>query len=100
MFSKLAAGEAFLSLRFCLFYGGLILLLMVYAFVWQQVIKHLPLTTAFANKAVVVVWGIVWGFLIFREHITAGKVCGAALVICGVVLYAVSGDKEKASDGQ
>ena len=35
--------------------------LVAYAFGWQQVIKHLPLTTAYANKAVTVVWGILLG---------------------------------------
>ena len=50
--SKKAAGESFLSVRFCLYYGTVILLLGVYAIGWQQVIKRIPLTTAFANKAV------------------------------------------------
>ena len=59
--SKLAAGESFLSARFCIYYAVIIVLLGVYAIGWQQVIKRIPLTTAFANKAVTVVWGIVWG---------------------------------------
>lgn len=57
--SKLAAGESFLSARFCIYYAVIIVLLGVYAIGWQQVIKRIPLTTAFANKAVTVVWGIV-----------------------------------------
>ncbi len=97
--SKLAAGEAFLSISFCLFYGGMILLLMIYAFVWQQVIKHLPLTSAFANKAVTVVWGIIWGVFIFHEDISIGKILGAGLVVSGVVLYAISDKKEENPNG-
>lgn len=88
--SKLAAGEAFLSVRFCLFYGAVILLLGVYAIAWQQVIKRMPLTTAFANKAVTTMWGLVWGLLFFHERITLGKVLGAALVIFGVVLFSTA----------
>lgn len=88
--SKLAAGTQFLSPRFCLCYGGVILLLGIYALVWQQIIKRIPLTTAFANKAVTVVWGLVWGLLIFHEAITPGKLVGAALVIAGVVLFSIS----------
>lgn len=86
--SKLASGEPFLSFRFILYYAGVIFLLGVYALVWQQIIKRLPLTTAFANKAVTVIWGIVWGAVFFHEGVTAGKLIGAALVIAGVVLYA------------
>lgn len=85
--SKKAAGESFLSVRFYLYYGTVILLLGVYAIGWQQVIKRIPLTTAFANKAVTVVWGLVWGALFFREAVTPGKLLGAALVIAGVILF-------------
>ena len=58
--------------------------------IFQQIIKRLPLTTAFANKAITVVWGIVWGFLFFGESINALKVAGALLVVAGVVVYARS----------
>lgn len=91
--SKKAAGTQFLSLEFCLYYGGVLLLLAFYAVGWQQIIKRLPLTTAFANKAVTVVWGIIWGALFFKEPVTVGKIVGALLVILGVVLYAYA-DKE------
>lgn len=95
--SKFAALQPFLSIRFCFFYGGIIALLGVYALVWQQIIKHLPLTTAFANKSVTVVWGFVWGTLIFHEPVTPGKLAGMALVIAGVVLFSLS-DKEAARE--
>lgn len=91
IFSKLAAGEHFLSFRFCLYYFLVIILLAIYAVGWQQIIKRLPLTTAFANKAVTVVWGLVWGRLCFNEQITFGKALGAGLVISGIVLYAREG---------
>lgn len=75
--------------------GGVFLILAVYAIGWQQIIKRLPLTTAFANKAVTVVWGIVWGALFFDEAISLGKLLGAALIIGGVVLF-VKADEEEA----
>jgi drug/metabolite transporter (DMT)-like permease len=88
--SKLAAAEPFLSFRFCLYYGLVLFLLALYALCWQQIIKHLPLTMAYANKAITVVWGLLWGLLLFGEKITAGKVLGAVFVIAGIVLYALS----------
>ena len=91
--SKLAAGESVLSFRFCLFYGTVILLLAFYAVAWQQVIRVLPLTTAFANKAVTTAWGLVWGLLFFREQITVGKLLGVALVISGVVMFSTAGQE-------
>ena len=84
--SKMAAKENFLSFKFCFYYAMIIVLLGFYAIGWQQIIKRLPLTTAFANKAVTVVWGIIWGTVFFHESISVGKIVGAALVIFGVVV--------------
>ena len=65
-----------------------------YAIGWQQIIKRLPLTTAFANKAVTVVWGIIWGAVFFMSQLLLEKVIGAALVIVGVVIYARADEGE------
>ncbi len=95
--SKKAADARFLSIEFCIYYGIIIALLGVYAIGWQQIIKRLPLTLAFANKAVTVIWGLVWGLIFFRESITVGKTIGAILVVAGVVLFA-GADKEDTVD--
>ena len=93
IFSKLASSYPFLSFKFVLCYFGLFICLAIYAIGWQQCIKRLPLTTAFSNKAITVVWGILWGVLFFKESITAGKVIGAIFVVAGVVLYAKAGEQ-------
>lgn len=85
--SKLAAGESLLSLRFVLFYGGMVLFLGAYAVAWQQVIKRMDLTAAYANRAVTVLWGIVWGLILFHETLNPLKVLGAAIIVAGVVLF-------------
>ena len=98
--SKMAAGQPFLSPRFCLFYALIIIILGIYAVGWQQVIKRLPLSTAFANKAVTVIWGLIWGVLFFGEKVTLGKCVGILFVICGIVVFALSdrNDNGKAGD--
>lgn len=98
VFGKLASGEDFLGYKFCIYYCIIIVLLVVYAVGWQQIIKKLPLTTAFANKAITVVWGIIWGHMFFGESITLGKIVGALIVISGVVLYMIS--DEGKNDGK
>jgi len=97
IFSKLAAGESFLSLKFVMYYAMVIVLLGVYAIGWQQIIKRMPLTTAFANKAITIVWGLVWGLIFFEEKISLGKVAGIICVVAGVVLYAKADEVD--SDG-
>lgn len=91
--SKLAAQQPFLSAAFIVLYGLMLLALVVYAVGWQQVIKHLPLTTAYANKAVTVVWGILLGLAVFGEAVTPRQVIGAVIIICGIVLF-VRADNE------
>ena len=61
-----------------------------YAIVWQQIIKHLPLNTAYANKAVTIIWGILWGFLFFDEQIKWNMIVGAVVVIIGVILVVMA----------
>lgn len=94
--SKLAAQQPFLSFKFIMYYGIVILNLAMYAVCWQQIIKRLPLVTAFANKAVTVIWGLVWGKIFFQEAITAQKLLGAFIIICGIVLVVT--EKEASDD--
>ena len=96
--SKFAAGYDFMSLGFILCYGGMIACLGLYAIGWQQVIKRMPLTVAYANKAVTLIWGLVWGLLLFHEQITATKFLGAVIVLVGVVLYSLDGSDDETSD--
>ena len=96
--AKLASGFGFMSLGFIGCYGGMIALLGVYAIGWQQIIKRLPLTYAYANKAVTVLWGIVWGVLLFQEQVSAFKLLGAAVVLAGVVLFSLAEKEDASSD--
>ena len=80
---------------FILLYGGMLVILFIYAIGWQQILKRLSLSMAFANKAVTVIWGMVWGFFIFGESVSALNIWGAAMVVVGVVLYARADGKEE-----
>ena len=82
-----------MSIKWIFFYGLVVGILGFYAIAWQQVLKHLPLITTYANKAVTTIWGLIWGFLIFGEQITIQKIIGAVVVIFGVYLV-VAGDEE------
>ena len=87
LFGKMAASYAFDDVRFYLLYAAVLAVLFLYAIGWQQVIKRLPLTTAFSNRAITVFWGRVWGVIFFQEELNVLKVLGAAIVGAGVMLY-------------
>ena len=99
IFSKLAASTDFLSFQFCLYYGGVLALLGLYALGWQQILKRLPLTTAYSNRAVAIVWGIIWGAIFFSEPISVCKILGAVLIIAGVVLFSRADWEDSTSTG-
>ncbi len=84
--SKLAGRESFLSLKFIFYYGILLMTLFVYAIGWQQIIKRLPLITAYSNKSVGLLWASLWGMLFFNERLTIKMIIGAAIVLCGVLM--------------
>ena len=84
--SKLAAKESFLSFRFCLFYGAVIIILLIYAVFWQQILTRMSLSAAFANKGVLLIWGMVWDTVLFQETITPKMLIGCAIVLLGIFL--------------
>lgn len=94
IFSKTASSKEFLSLPWCFNYGMVIAIMGIYALLWQQVLKQLPLNVAFSNKAVTLIWGMLWGVLIFKETLSITNIIGAAVVLAGVILM-VSGEGEK-----
>lgn len=88
--SKFASAQQFMSVRFILAYGTMLLILGFYAIAWQQIIKRVPLTMAYANRAVTVIWGMIWGMLFFKETITPGKIIGCLIIIIGIILFSFS----------
>lgn len=94
IFSKTAAEKEFLSFEWCFNYGMVIVIMGVYALLWQQILKHIPLNIAFANKAVTIIWGMIWSALFFSESITVGMLIGATVVFAGVVITITGGEKK------
>ncbi len=97
--SKMASGEEFFSLGFLFFYGLDIMVLGIYALLWQQVIKKFELSVAYANKAITLLWAPIWGIILFQEQITPGKVAGILLVMVGIVILN-SGEVRENTDGK
>ncbi len=84
--SKLASNQETFSPAFILLYGVDVLVLGVYALLWQQVIKRFELSIAYANKAVTLLWALVWGIFLFHETITPWKIAGILLVMLGIFI--------------
>lgn len=90
--SKFAALQPMFSFKWILWYGGVIGILFVYAIMWQQSLKKMPLTFAYANKAITVIWGIILGAIIFSEGIKLNMIIGAVVIVIGIYLV-VTGEE-------
>lgn len=86
IFAKLASGEDFLSLGFILFYGAEICVLGIYALLWQQIIKRVDLSIAYANRAMALIWSMLWAFIFFHEQITLKNIIGVVIVVAGTMI--------------
>lgn len=90
IFSKSASQHSFLSLPYILWLAGAVGVLGVYALLWQQIIKRMPVAEAYMFKGTSLVFVLLLSALIFGEAITLSNIIGAAVIIVGIVIYARS----------
>ena len=88
VFSKLASQQDFVSLLYLVFLCGSVAVLGIYAVLWQQIIKRMDVSLAYMFKGTAVVFGLMLAHFVFGEAITATNMVGAAIIICGITLYA------------
>ena len=87
---KYASKNSVLSISFIVLYICSLFLLVIYSIFWQQLLKVLPLSVAYANKGIIIIWGIVSGRLLFREQITANMLLGACIIITGSIFFSAT----------
>ena len=88
VFSKLASQREFLSLGYIAFLACTVGVLGIYAVLWQQIIKRMDVSLAYMFKGTGVVFGLMLAHFVFGEAITTTNIVGAAIIICGITLYA------------
>ena len=74
----------------CLFMGSMAL----YAFFWQQILRRVDLHVAYANKAMGLLWSLLWSVLLFHETISLRSMIGLLVVCAGVVLVSDRREQE------
>lgn len=93
--AKFATKEELFSFSFFLFYGLEILILGVYAVLWQQMIKRFDLSIAYANRAMALLWSALWAVVLFRENLEPKQIVGISLVILGTVIVDTDAPNKK-----
>ena len=92
VFSKLASEEPFMSINFILYYGLIIIVLFVYAIIWQQVLKQIELSRAMIIKPLALVLNIFWAVILFQEKISIKMAIGIILILCGVMTIGIKNE--------
>ena len=90
LFTKMASGQAFLSWPYLLWMAGAVAVLGLYAILWQQILKKMPVSDAYMFKGTALIFVLILSALFFGEAITLTNVIGAALIIGGIALNAKS----------
>lgn len=90
---KIASANELLSFKFILFYVIEIAILGVYAILWQQIIKRVDLSIAYANRAIAILWSMLWAVIFFHENITIQNIIGVVIVLAGMII--VNGEKDE-----
>ena len=97
--AKLASGEEPFSVPFLLFYLAELVILGVYAVLWQQMIKKFELSVAYTNRAMALLWSMLWAVVLFHDRVTVKNVAGVALVIVGTLIVN-GGEGDEAHSGR
>ena len=84
--NKISANYELLSLGFLVCYGITLLIIGVYAIVWQQILKKFDLSDAYANRSVLIIFSLLWSVLFFHETITWKMIVGALMIVGGLRL--------------
>ena len=89
VFAKFAAGQT--DYKMLVFFCCEIILLVLYAVLWQQVLKKFPLVVAMSSKGITVILSLLWAVLIFKESVTYWNIVGSAMIMFGIWMVSSDG---------
>ena len=64
----------------------------VFAILWQKLLEKFDLSKVYVFKSTTIIWGMIFGFLIFKEPITIKMIIGSIITIIGICI--IIGDKK------
>lgn len=96
--AKLASSSAEEPFRMLVFLGLEFVILAIYAVLWQQMIKRFELSVAYANRAMAILWSMIWAVIFFHDEITFRNVLGVLIVLLGMVIVNLDAREEGQDD--
>lgn len=68
----------------------MLIVCVIYAFMWQKIIKMLDLNVAYANRTAYLIWSQIWAVTIFDESLTVNNIVGILVVIFGIMVVVLN----------
>jgi len=90
LFSKFASDYEFMSFPYICSLCGVVLILGIYAILWQIILKKIPLSQAYPFRSLGIVFGLAIAYFVFHETITMYNLLGSVLVVVGLLLITTS----------
>lgn len=88
VFTKYASMQEFMSLAYIGYFAASIAVMGIFAVLWQQVLRHIELSTAFMFKGMCIIYMLIIVHYLFGEQITLQNIIGSVIIIAGIILYA------------
>lgn len=86
IFTKLASMSQFMSLKYILYFGCILVMLGSYAILWQKVLSFMELSKAFLFKSVSILITLCYSRILFSEHISLTNIIGACVIVSGLII--------------
>lgn len=88
IFTKMASRQKMFSMSYLFWILGAVCVMGVYALLWQQVIRRMPLSTAYMFKGTSLIFVLMISASLFGETISFNNLAGSVIIIVGIVLFA------------
>lgn len=88
--TKMAAQQEMWTWPYLLWFGGAVAIIGLYAILWQQILRHVELSTAYLFKGTTLIFTMLIAALLFSEAITIPNIVGSVIIVIGITLLARS----------
>lgn len=83
---KLASMHEFLSWAYVFYFGLTLLVMAIYAVLWQKVLTMVALNKAYLCKSSTIGISLMYAYLIFGENISLQNIIGCLLIVAGIMI--------------
>jgi len=87
IFTKIASFKIIGSIEYFIYLGCTALVMLIYAILWQQILKRTDVTLANMFRGTSLLFTLLFSYLIFDECISIRNIVGAVIIVVGIILF-------------